>query len=748
MPPTISEIIASESWKHALFTTYTLSLSYFESEVLRPLIRSGCNDIWVIADAEGYRASLLERRAARVGQEYRLIPAALPHGIFHAKCIYLSGDDDLLLIGSGNVTFHGHGRNAEVFEVIRPEGAATAFRDFAEFLDLITAREDEIRLPRSEWAEEFAERARAAAARGMDPAGGRVVRLVHSLTDPIADQLRVLLAPYGACTDALIMSPYHDANGSAVAELLELINARRASVMAAGDESPFPFACAAGWDRPVSPVRLAQPERRFIHAKWYEFAMEQGRVQLTGSINATRKALLTTDNVEAGILRPLAQESGGLEYVPTPVPSFSSQKPLPSGLGTNELVYAAFDRARADRLYGQIITLRAPTGVWRIRLVQADGESLVYEVEVAVDGRFSVHAETLEAFSHMPSQIVMTLDEREARGWIHNEMLLGMGGHRRLTAGALARLMRRAETDEDIQALLDYFSIHAEEHLRLFNFPVIAHSVEGEGATEKEKTVTVHIDELAPIAAPSPPGYHPTNAVSDDNQFHAAMARLRRVLLGHGRERAKAAESGRSTAVAEQGEPEVPSGNTPEQMAETLGLSNFENEIRKRIEEAAVDRPPLRDALLVVLLEVSMAMRLYRLDDKDGAHEFLTIWLADACRLSSVRRETQTALQQHVVTASAILYTLGSAAGEKACIAMELHDSLERFYRGPADREHALRALITDTHTGFADALLGDLGNVNLSGALDAILEKRTRRQQLDDALTRAAKGQPVPADW
>lgn len=208
MQPAILEIIASESWKHALFTTYTLSLSYFESEVLRPLIRAGCSDIWIIADAEGYRASLLERRAARVGQEYRLIPAALPHGIFHAKCIYLSGDDDLLLIGSGNLTFHGHGRNAEVFEALRPEGTAAVFSEFAEFLELITARED-IRLPRGEWAEEFAERARSAAARGTDhQPNGRTVRLVHSLVEPIVQQLPGLLAPYGACTEALVMSPF------------------------------------------------------------------------------------------------------------------------------------------------------------------------------------------------------------------------------------------------------------------------------------------------------------------------------------------------------------------------------------------------------------------------------------------------------------------------------------------------------------------------------------------------------------
>src|SRR5690348_10572353 len=90
--PSMRELLAAARWKHALFTTYALSLSYFESEVLRPLHYAGCDDIWLIVDAEGYRRSLLERRSKRVGQEYRLIPAALPHGILHAKSIYLSGE--------------------------------------------------------------------------------------------------------------------------------------------------------------------------------------------------------------------------------------------------------------------------------------------------------------------------------------------------------------------------------------------------------------------------------------------------------------------------------------------------------------------------------------------------------------------------------------------------------------------------------------------------------------------------------
>ena len=55
--PSTSDIVQMRAWKHALFATYTLSLSYFESEILRPLLRAGCSDLWLIADAEGDRSS-------------------------------------------------------------------------------------------------------------------------------------------------------------------------------------------------------------------------------------------------------------------------------------------------------------------------------------------------------------------------------------------------------------------------------------------------------------------------------------------------------------------------------------------------------------------------------------------------------------------------------------------------------------------------------------------------------------------
>jgi len=153
-------------------------------------------------------------------------------------------------------------------------------------------------------------------------------------------------------------------------------------------------------------------------------------------------------------------------WVSAPVPAFAAQKQMPSGLGNNEIAYASFDRTELDRLSGQLITLQPAAGLWQVRLVQADGHSLTQVAEVDENGRFAYRAKALEGFSQLPAvQIVMKLGDREARGWVHNDMLLGMSARRRLTAGALNRLMRWDAIDDDIQALLDYLSIQAEQHL-------------------------------------------------------------------------------------------------------------------------------------------------------------------------------------------------------------------------------------------------------------------------------------------
>ena len=748
--PSITEYLSAARWKHALFTTYVLSLSYFESEVLRPLLQQGCDDVWLVCDARGYRSSLLERRSMRVGQEYRIVPVALPNGVFHPKCIHLVSDvEQVLLVGSGNVTFGGHGRNTEIFEALVPNQHATAFSDFSYFLESLGSRPD-VRIPRREWIDDFAGRAARAAATGEDRTT-HPLRLIHPVEKTAIAQLREVAAPLGECEQAKVISPYHDPHGNAVRDLLDAVNAKSVAVAVTAEESsPFPFADARGWKCRVFPGRPKFEDKRFVHAKWIECDFADEKLVLSGSFNATSKALSTTDNVELGVLRRAPIRQTFIEWEECKAPPFERADSMPSGLGKTEIVYASFDRNDSQKLTGQIISLQEVVGSWDFRVVQADGTTLAGTVDVQADGHFAIVDPKLEPFTERPAlQILFRTEGREARGWIHNEMLLGVGARRRLTAGALSRLMRREGSDDDVQALLDYLSVAAHKHLRVFDLPVLSNVRDHEGADDSSvaDTVRVSIKDLAPMEGlpDSAEGMLPASTLADD-PFATALVKLRRMLLGHGSARKAASQGGSAFAMLAEDEEDESRKQTPERVSYNLGLCDFESAFIGMIEDCDA-HPDRMNGLLTIQFEIGMWMRIHRVKDIDGAFEFLGSWLSRTAERTTHPQDQITALSQHFVTATAIRAVF-APSDKKTEELVGLHDDLERFFGGAVDRSAVLASLIDDPGTGFAAALARNQTSIDLQEALRGVLTTRTRRQQLIEALDARARDQTVPGDW
>ena len=76
------ELISAHPWHRVTFTTYALSLSFFEAVLLDALIRGGGHDRLILADIEGVRASLSEQGATRVGKDYEVEPVHVNAGSF------------------------------------------------------------------------------------------------------------------------------------------------------------------------------------------------------------------------------------------------------------------------------------------------------------------------------------------------------------------------------------------------------------------------------------------------------------------------------------------------------------------------------------------------------------------------------------------------------------------------------------------------------------------------------------------
>ena len=84
------ELLSAHAWERVTFTTYALSLSFFEAVILDALIRgarSGGQEALILAEVQGLRGSLSEQGAQRVGKlpSYRR-HSVLGSGAFESAC--------------------------------------------------------------------------------------------------------------------------------------------------------------------------------------------------------------------------------------------------------------------------------------------------------------------------------------------------------------------------------------------------------------------------------------------------------------------------------------------------------------------------------------------------------------------------------------------------------------------------------------------------------------------------------------
>ncbi len=453
-----TDIIAGESWLKALFTTYSLGLSYFEGHILRRGLRSrGCTEIWVVADADGYTQSLIERQSHGVGQDYRLVPVAMANGVFHPKCTYLHGrSEDILLIGSGNLTCGGFGRNIEAIEAFHSERQPEMFRAFAECLDAILARRN-VLIGDERALSEFANLSRAA---GQKSGAADLVdrRLVHCVNEPIIEQIERFCRPLGPAATVRVLSPFFDPSAAAVTRLAKIVGASKIVVgLLPGkeDASTFPFGCSVR-DLTIAAATIDAPDpQRRLHAKILEICWESGQVVcVSGSVNATEQSLCSTKNVEVGVLRRLPVSPW--TWRPTTVPrQHVTLSYRAAGIGSRALLHATLT---SGEVRGKMIPPPTSKGIWSGMIETA---SRVHElIEATIDGEFTVRLRDPQLFEDEPSIQIRLADRtaREAVGWVANEWWLEMAALRDFPGSAVQRFARGDATDDDRELLYDFLA--------------------------------------------------------------------------------------------------------------------------------------------------------------------------------------------------------------------------------------------------------------------------------------------------
>jgi HKD family nuclease len=732
---TVLDVIKGGKWNKALFTTYALSLSFFESILLRALRQIGCQEVWIISDLQGYKASLIERRSNAIGHDYRLIPVRLRKGIFHPKCLYFAGpDEDAIAVGSGNLTFGGFGRNLEVLEVFSSRQTPELFRDFADFLASIRTRDD-FECPDLTWCKTFEDRARGV---GLRDNRAIDIHLLHSATMPIIDQLTQALHDVDELT---VLSPFYDEDGYAVRTTTERLscNKLRIAVPPSTAEFNFPFQVAQKWGIGTQSVWAdTLDSKRSIHAKWFEFRGKHTSSVMTGSANATKQALCTTNNIEVSVLRTGSSNESWANWEQSQLPR-SFVPTTYSSPGTPELL--AHATLTGDVLEGMILGLSAEAGWWKGTLTKPNGDTKEFTAYLNDDARFQVADLTFSNFAFSSGvQILLSSGGRSARGWVHAEDVLRMTRLPNFNLGALLRIIARENTEDDDVALLEYLAINAQKHLPSF----VGRIKSLKESKENDHTlpvITVDLEELAPTDTPS--------AVSSGGidlaelSLERVFAQLRKRLLGHG------PKYGLQVATQAVSELESDSTDPEEAAAETDSKNDRWTQPPERMESALhefdremrdfADSPELAASdcrgLLVLWFEVMMCMLLMRKGDIAGAYIFLNEWVNRAARRVKVKADLDS-LEQHFVTSVAMLATKNSAGHT------ELHELLELYFAGEVEESRLAEALLPPTGIPFG-ALHVAQGD-SLQDTLHRVLQSTTLHQELVAVIDATKRGEAI----
>lgn len=112
--------IPTDKFHSAIFTTYSINLYYLEQQVLPLLGSKGIHYVSILADG-AMLSTQLEHYGYLSQQRKRnyAVHGIQSSGAFHPKLIFLAGPDSvLLLVGSGNLTTSGHGKNLEVWNAV------------------------------------------------------------------------------------------------------------------------------------------------------------------------------------------------------------------------------------------------------------------------------------------------------------------------------------------------------------------------------------------------------------------------------------------------------------------------------------------------------------------------------------------------------------------------------------------------------------------------------------------------------
>ena len=299
----------------AVLTTYAIDLIHFDCHLRNTLHRKQITSINILADSSQVDKAVEftdPQYLTHIGKEYS-VSSMKANGAFHPKINFFVGYNAVLvLIGSGNLTVTGHGKNHETFtgfmidddnDLHRPLieecwQYLLSFKDqFGDFERRRILNEipdncnilDNNRLQERHKLHKVADNLQAAL-------------LYHEKGKSILSQLADII-PLNEVMKISVLSPYFDHDGATLRNLLELCSNAKMNVLIQKDCSLPPYNMEE--DSRVTFFDFDETKRgkteqnkfkdfaRLAHAKLYLFETESTKYCIVGSANATKSGLGT-----------------------------------------------------------------------------------------------------------------------------------------------------------------------------------------------------------------------------------------------------------------------------------------------------------------------------------------------------------------------------------------------------------------------------------------------------------------------
>lgn len=311
----LSEFFSLFSPTHVLGTTYTISLTFFESVVFPHIEKGALRKCLILCDEFGFRRAATEAGALTAVSNSYMVVVPPASRTLHSKVWLMANQDRVaLLVGSGNLTQSGFMQNNELFDVLEissAAGSAVLLEDVRLLLDGLDDHCSDFSRKYTLLKDFFTELKMICQNIPVKMAehGWEEVRLLTSFHGPIIEQIASLVSD----CDLYVAAPYFGGSLQGLSLLQRAVNARNTVVFPGLDaddavDAPIQEIVSLPNTR-ICALKLSESER-FSHLKLYGFRTPgEGTGWLfNGSVNCT-KAALTGENIEAGVLRKVSMET-------------------------------------------------------------------------------------------------------------------------------------------------------------------------------------------------------------------------------------------------------------------------------------------------------------------------------------------------------------------------------------------------------------------------------------------------------